>query len=63
MPPEPTEEEMWREFLTEGEAEHRRFFHLAGLLPSNPRCKVCNAPFKGSGWRADAHDRQAAVEE
>jgi adenylate cyclase len=24
----------------------RRFF---GMLPSNPRCKVCNAPFKGVG--------------
>ncbi len=39
----------WRRMLLEGEnIPHagRRFF---GLLPANPRCKLCNAPFKSWG--------------
>lgn len=41
--------EQWRSVL---EGEHpalRRGRHLFGLLPSNPRCAVCNAPFAGPG--------------
>lgn len=42
-------EQDWRKFLTEGETLPRRFHHLVGLLPSSPRCKLCNSPFKGWG--------------
>lgn len=42
-------DEKWYRMLTEGDAEIRRFRHLLGLLPSSPRCKICNAPFKGVG--------------
>jgi adenylate cyclase len=39
----------WYKFLTEGEAVPRHLHHLMGLLPSSPRCKLCNSPFKGWG--------------
>lgn len=43
-------EEVWRNFLTNGynpfEVRARRLFHL---IPSNPRCKLCQAPFSGIG--------------
>ena len=42
-------QEEWRQALTEGENVSRRFHHFVGLLPANPRCKMCNAPFKGWG--------------
>jgi len=35
--------------LTEGEPINRHVYHLLGLLPSNPRCKMCAAPFKSWG--------------
>ncbi|NJC97054.1 MAG: adenylate/guanylate cyclase domain-containing protein [Anaerolineales bacterium] len=44
-----SKEEEWRLALTVGETVPRRFHHIAGFLPSNPRCKMCNAPFKGWG--------------
>ena len=46
--PEETEHD-WYKFLTEGEKIPRRIRHLMGLLPSSPRCKLCNAPFHGLG--------------
>lgn len=49
MPIEPTPEEEWYKMLTEGEPIPRRLYHLNGLLPSDPRCKLCAAPFKGWG--------------
>jgi adenylate cyclase len=49
MPTEPTVEEQWYKMLTEGEPIPRRIYHLYGLLPSDPRCKLCAAPFKGAG--------------
>jgi len=42
-------EQDWYKFLTEGEPVPRYFHHLLGLLPSSPRCKLCNSPFKGWG--------------
>jgi adenylate cyclase len=45
-------EEEWREMLTRpgGHASMAaRIRHLFTLIPSNPRCKVCNAPFGGIG--------------
>ncbi len=43
-------EEVWRGFLLHGretkEFKHRRLF---SRLPSNPRCRFCDAPFRGAG--------------
>ncbi len=49
MPTERTPEEEWYQMLTEGEPIARHLYHLYGLLPSDPRCKLCGAPFKGVG--------------
>ena len=49
MPTELTAEEEWYKMLTEGESINRHLYHLYGLLPSNPRCKLCASPFKGWG--------------
>jgi adenylate cyclase len=49
MPTEPTLEEQWYKMLTEGEPIPRRLYHIHGLLPSDPRCKICGSPFKGWG--------------
>jgi len=50
MQDQPTKsEEQWRLTLTKGENVPHHLLHLFGLLPSNPRCKMCNAPFKGVG--------------
>jgi adenylate cyclase len=35
--------------LTEGEPIPRHIYHFLGLLPSDPRCKLCAAPFKSWG--------------
>jgi adenylate cyclase len=45
-----TVEEYWRTYLTTGESEsERRLRQLFKILPGNPRCKNCYAPFQGSG--------------
>lgn len=49
MSTELTAEEEWYKMLTEGEPINRHLYHLYGLLPSNPRCKLCASPFKGWG--------------
>ena len=49
MPTEPTVEEQWYKMLTEGESVNRHLYHLYGWLPSDPRCKLCAAPFRGVG--------------
>lgn len=49
MPKEQTLEEEWYEILTEIEPRRSHIYHLFGLLPSSPRCKLCAAPFKGWG--------------
>jgi adenylate cyclase len=49
MPNKRTIEEEWYQSLTTGEDVPRHLRHLLGLLPSSPRCKLCNAPFKGWG--------------
>lgn len=49
MPTELTPEQEWYKMLTEGEPIPRRLYHLNGLLPTDPRCKLCAAPFKGWG--------------
>jgi adenylate cyclase len=49
MSPEPTVEEQWYQMLTQGESIPRTVRNFLGLLPSTPRCKLCNAPFRGWG--------------
>lgn len=49
MPTDPTVEEQWYKMLTEGESINRHLYHFYGWLPSDPRCKLCAAPFKGIG--------------
>jgi adenylate cyclase len=49
MPTEPSLEEIWYKMLTEGEPVSPHIYHLFGLLPSEPRCKLCASPFKGWG--------------
>jgi len=46
---DPTTEEKWRKILTEGEDLNHNIYHLFGMLPANPRCKLCAAPFKSWG--------------
>jgi adenylate cyclase len=51
MPPKKAKspDNEWRRTLTEGDPTGQRFRRLFGLLPANPRCMICNAPFKGWG--------------
>jgi adenylate cyclase len=49
MPTDPRVEEEWYKMLTEGEPVPRHIYHLNGLLPSDPRCKLCASPFRGWG--------------
>lgn len=43
----PSAAEHWRAVLTGVHPDLRRGRHLFGLLPSDPRCKLCHAPFGG----------------
>lgn len=40
---------LWRAFMLEGEEKFNYGRKWLALLPSNPRCKFCNAPFEGVG--------------
>jgi adenylate cyclase len=42
-------EEMWRQMLTGDYPRLHRMRRMWGALPSPPRCKLCNAPFRGPG--------------
>ena len=46
-PPADAGEEFWREFLTQGHTLERRLRGVFKHLPSEPRCKLCAAPFAG----------------
>jgi adenylate cyclase len=45
----PPVEEMWRRMLTGDYPRLHRMRRMWGALPSPPRCKLCNAPFRGPG--------------
>jgi adenylate cyclase len=45
----PSVEEMWRRMLTGDYPRLQRMRRIWGALPSPPRCKLCNAPFRGPG--------------
>ena len=48
--PGPNEtEEMWRGILTGTDPRYRRWRSVLKLIPSQPRCKMCAAPFAGPG--------------
>jgi adenylate cyclase len=47
--PSSDDEAFWREYLTRGDAMERRARRVLRLLPHGPRCKLCAAPFAGSG--------------
>ncbi|MBI4430078.1 MAG: adenylate/guanylate cyclase domain-containing protein [Ignavibacteriales bacterium] len=49
MKRDPKIDQQWYEALTQTETSRHKMFHLLGLLPSNPRCKLCNSPFRGIG--------------
>ena len=49
MPSNQTPEEEWYQELMYGENVPHSLRRLMGMLPSSPRCKLCNAPFKGWG--------------
>lgn len=47
-PPSGRDEAYWRDFLTRGDANERRFRRVFRMLPHGPRCKLCAAPFAGA---------------
>jgi adenylate cyclase len=46
-----TIEEQWRAILAGDHPLERRYRRINSWLPSNPRCRWCNAPFSGPGAR------------
>ena len=48
-PPPGANEEFWRAFLMDGDPRERRNYSIFRRIPSNPRCKLCAAPFAGVG--------------
>jgi adenylate cyclase len=44
-----TPEEVWERILTGNDRRLQRIRLILGALPSPPRCKLCNAPFRGPG--------------
>ena len=43
------DEGFWREFLTRGRSMERRARRVLKHIPSDPRCRLCAAPFAGPG--------------
>jgi adenylate cyclase len=48
-PPDVNSEAYWRDFLTNGDTMERRMRNVFKHIPSEPRCRLCAAPFKGAG--------------
>jgi adenylate cyclase len=43
-------EQMWRDwFMTDAFAVEKRMYRFFNILPHDPRCKLCHAPFHGLG--------------
>ena len=42
-------EDFWREYLTGTNERERRLRNFLKIVPSNPRCEMCAAPFAGIG--------------
>lgn len=47
--PSSDDEAFWRDFLTRGDRMERRVRRIFRLIPHEPRCKLCAAPFGGAG--------------
>jgi len=46
-------EQMWRDwFMTDAFAVEKRLHRFFNILPHDPRCKLCHAPFQGVGGMA-----------
>ena len=45
----PASDDQWREYLEKGDDVHQIGRRLFTLLPSDPRCRLCTAPFAGFG--------------
>lgn len=48
-PPPGAGEDFWRQFLLHGDPHERRNRAIYRTIPSNPRCRLCAAPFGGVG--------------
>jgi adenylate cyclase len=48
-PPDPAGDEYWRSFLAEPDSMMRFGRRVLARLPSEPRCRMCTAPFAGPG--------------
>lgn len=48
-PQSPESEQYWREFLNGGHSREHNLRLLLKLLPTEPRCRLCGAPFAGLG--------------
>ena len=47
---DPTYDQMWHDwFATDAFQTEKRMRHVLSVLPSSPRCKFCDAPFRGVG--------------
>lgn len=45
------DEATWRKYLNGELRDLHRMYHVLHLIPSEPRCSICNAPFGGfGGW-------------
>lgn len=45
----PENDRLWREFVVNGIEGFKVMRKVLGVLPANPRCRLCNAPFEGAG--------------
>jgi adenylate cyclase len=48
-PTDPADEAFWRDYLTRGNSVERRMRIVFNHIPTDPRCKLCAAPFAGVG--------------
>jgi adenylate cyclase len=48
-PPSNENEEFWRDFLSRGHSKERAGRRVFKLIPRDPRCRLCAAPFSGPG--------------
>ena len=47
--PDEPDEAFWRDYLTRGQSLERRMRGVFRRIPSEPRCRLCAAPFGGPG--------------
>src|SRR6266545_4949461 len=48
-PPSSENEEFWRDFLSGGHSKEHAARRVLKLIPQDPRCRLCAAPFSGVG--------------